>query len=268
MDNLTLLTSDVSAGLVQHCASLMNNATWHLDDAEECRGPGAAWFAEKGRFGIGTGSSKSWRSGPMTTTLWSDGEGQRIAILVEDERNVERPKAEIGMEMPRSLTFLRSVHALKALMKSIKRRIGTSCLTDHPRAVNGLARADGLIAALSLEAMKATDEIEASKVMAIRLPSPLQPKGTDGPLFSDGDRELVATAAFRELMRRRVPSTLRIVEGRSSDAIMLQGETRTIDFGNRDPMEMLRIGVAASRGLSHAHPPLVEWRAITKRSRT
>lgn len=267
MGPLTLLSPDVDEALVRHSASLMSDAIRHLDGAEECKGPGSAWFAEGGRFGIGAGSSKSWRSGPMTTTLWSDGEGQRIAILVEDERGVGLPKTEIGMEMPRYLTFLRSVEALKTLMTSIGHRIGTCHPPDHPRAVDGLARADGLIAALCLEAMKATEGMEASKVMTIRIPSPLQPKGSDGPLFSDGDQELVTTTAFRELMRRRVPSTLRIHEGRRSDAIMLKGETRTIDFGTKDAMEMLRIGVAASRGLSHTHPPLVEWRAITKRKR-
>lgn len=267
MGPLTLLSPDVDVALVKRSACLMIEAERHLDDAEPCEGPGAAWFAERGRFGIGAGSTKSWRSGPMTTTLWSDGEGQRIAVLVEDGRNPVRPKVEIGMEMPRSLAFLRGKAPLKALMKSIGTRLDACCPDDNPKAVGRLARADDLIAALCLEAMKATDGMEASKMMSVRIPSPLQPKGSDGPLFTDGRRELVTTAAFRDLLRRRVPSTLIVHEGRSADAVMLRGVTRTIDFGSRDAMEMLRMGVAASRGLKRTHPPLVEWREITKRNR-
>jgi len=263
MKSLTILTPGVDESVSRDCHCMLNRFFWQKDRFEECSGPGASEFGRAQATSLGSGSTKSWTDGETVVTLWSDGEGYRIAIRLQDGvRDVE-----VGMEMPRTLTFLRDRDALAKLAWDVKSRMGTRRLMEDPRTIASLARAEGLVAALSLQASQSIGDLGGGVPATIRLPSPLQPKGSDPVLAIRDGRELVPTSAFRSLMRTRIPSTLRIREGRKPNAVFLEAETREADPCARDAMETLRIGVAASPHLPHDHPPLVEWRPIQRKER-
>jgi hypothetical protein len=263
MRPLTLLMPDLDRESVIRTAALFDRLAAGIGTSPECEGPNSSAFAPTGNPAYASGSCRTWDDGGLKTTLWSDGMGFRIVFRFDSADGA----IDVETEMPKVLTFLRDRSAKSRLAADLAKRL-RSCVTfDDPRAVSTLTKADGILAAMSYQIAQETGRTIPSVPAVVRLPSPLMPNEA-GPTFARRGRlDLVPTRSFTDLMRRRIPSTLRVSAGPSDSRIMISAERREVAVAEVDAMDMLRMARKADGHVPRDHPPLVEWQEPWKEQR-